>query len=389
MQLNQTRTALQPTTEELISRARALVPLLAAQAEEVERNRRVPLETIEKFRSAEFFKLLQPAAFGGYERGLADVALINFELGRGCGSSAWCGSLGMAHQWFAALFPLEAQAEVWKDRDAILGGAYAPVGKCEPVDGGYRVKGSWAYTSNCENVPWFMLGVMTPAVEGGAPRPGIVLVPRAELRIVDTWHVAGLAGTGSHTVVLEEPLFVPAHRLIIRSDMVEGTAPGGRAHANPLYRMPFYAALPFCLASPAIGMAQGALDAFIQWAQGAKGQPSYVHRNLAEAAAAVDAAKLIILDRIQAASSALREGKLGKNERAAARRDQAYAVRLAVGGVNLLIEAMSAGGMDLSVPVQRHWRDATTAARHVALHWEDVSVLYGQQRLGMEPKGPY
>jgi alkylation response protein AidB-like acyl-CoA dehydrogenase len=388
--LQKPKDRLEPTMEELVARAHAMVPQLAEQAESVERHRRVPQKTIDMFREAEFFKLLQPARFGGFERGFEEMVRIDFELGSACGSAAWCGSLAMAHQWFAALFPIEAQEEVWDNPANILAGSYAPLGIAEPAAGGYRVKGSWGYTSNCENSEWYMLGVMLPDPgNGDVRRPGVMLVPRSHIRIEDSWHMAGLGGTGSQTVVIDEPTFVPAHRFILRSDIMDGTSPGGRVHDAPLYRVPWAAALSFSLAAPAIGMAQGAVNNFIEWARGSKSQLAYVQRNLAEASAAVDAAKLVILRRIEALTRAMNAEAIGDEDRILARRDQSYAVKLAVNGINLLIEAMSAGGMDLSSPVQRMWRDANTGARHVSLHWEDASVLYGQWLLGLEPKGAF
>ncbi|HEY0941456.1 MAG TPA: acyl-CoA dehydrogenase family protein [Steroidobacter sp.] len=379
-----------PTTEELIRRARAMIPVLRAQAEVTERNRRVAPQAIEAFRAAGFFKLLQPARFGGLERGFSDLIRINFELGQGCGSAAWCASLGMVHQWFLALFPSLAQEEVWANPDTILAGAYAPNGTCKAVPGGYYVSGKWPYASNCENVDWLMVGVMVPPrATGEAPKHAILLLPKEQARIEDTWHVAGLAGTGSKTIVIAEETFVPEHRMLPRSDMLEGCAPGAQVNTHPLYRTPFYAALPFSLVSPLIGMAQGAVNESIAWARGPKAALPYVQMAIAEASAAVETARTVIEARVAAVERAVGEGTVSIDERVRNRRDQAYAGKLAAHAVDQLLAAQSASGMALGSAIQRHWRDVNAAARHVSLHWGDVSLLYGQHRLGLNPKGNF
>lgn len=378
-----------PSTDDLVLRARDMIEDLRACAERTERERRVASETMNAFRDAGFFKLLQPRRFGGYQRGFSDLVRINLEIARGCGSTGWCASLAMTHQWFAALFPLEAQEDVWREPDAILAGSYAPSGVCEAVDGGWLVSGKWGYASNCDNVQWCMVGVMLPA-DASRPQPthAILLVPRADVFIEDTWFVAGLAGTGSKTIVLDK-VFVPAHRTLLRTDMMTGSSPGAEAHGDSLYRIPFYAALPFCLASPAVGMAYGALDAFLAWAKGPKATSADVQTKLASASAAIDAASLVIQTRVADVEKTIAVRPIAAETRVSARRDQAYAVQLAKGAVDELLAAQSAGGLALGSPVQRFWRDITTASHHVSLHWSDVSVLYGQFRLGLEPKGIY
>jgi alkylation response protein AidB-like acyl-CoA dehydrogenase len=99
--------------EELVRRARALIPTLRARARSVEEARRVSAETTGMLREADLFRLMQPARFGGFEYGFTGLIDIVFEIGRGCGSTAWCYGLGAVHQWLLATFPLQAQNDVW------------------------------------------------------------------------------------------------------------------------------------------------------------------------------------------------------------------------------------------------------------------------------------
>src|SRR5437016_14008658 len=98
---------------ELLRRARALIPALRPRARSVEEARRVSAETTGMLRDADLFRLMQPARFGGFEYGFTELIDIVFEIGRGCGSTAWCYGLGAVHQGLIAPVPLQAQEGVW------------------------------------------------------------------------------------------------------------------------------------------------------------------------------------------------------------------------------------------------------------------------------------
>lgn len=395
--------AKRPAAQDLLARARAIVPMLKSRAEMTERNRRVSTETIEAAREAELFKLLQPRRFGGFEYGYSEFIDINFEIGQGCGSSGWCISLAMMHQWFVALFPLEGQQEVWDVPGTIVAGSYIPLGKAEAVDGGHMLTGMWPFTSNCDNADYFLLGVMYPPVEeGGKPRPGFALLPKADVTIVDDWFSVGLAGTGSKTVAVTEPTLVPAHRQLLVADMAVGTAPGAIANPNPLYTLPFFAVVPSCLTSPALAIVQGAIEDFLDWigSRATLGsvvgggvrmaQFSHVQSRIAEAAAGIDAGMTLLhRDLLETQKLAHMRMPIDVGHRIRNRRDQAFAARLAVQSVNALFDAVGAGGLHLSSSVQRAWRDVNAIARHASLNWDAVSTMYGQHRFGLEPQGQY
>lgn len=393
---------------ELVQRARALVPTLRARAERTERERRVPAETIEMLRDAELFRTLQPARFGGFEHGFVDLLNINYELGQGCGSAAWCASFGMTHQWFVSCFPIEAQEEVWKNPDNIVAGSYQPNGKFELAPGGYTVSGGrWSFASNCDNSEWYILGGLLPVAEGSPERrPAMVLVPREQARIEDTWFTVGLAGTGSNTVVIDEPVFVPSHRTMMVSGLPEDGVPGPHAHTSAVYRTPFFSTIPIALISPALGIVRGALDEFLQAmkdrtpragaemgkAAGANplAQFPHIQSRVAEASAAIDAAYLLLRRDLEHVEDILARGKIVPIEtRIRNRRDHAYAARLAVSAVNALFEAVGANGLNLSSGIQRAWRDVNAIGRHIGLNWDTVGPLYGQQQFGLEPKGMF
>ena len=250
----------------MLFRSEAMVPALRERARQTESDRRVPAATTAQARAAGLFRLMQPARFGGYEYGFAPFIEINRITGRGCGSSSWCLSIAIVHQWLLALFPEQAQVDVWGENpDAIMAASYAPAGKLRTVDGGWMASGRWSWMSNIDNVEWAVLGCMAPASDGGKPAAAFILVPRAHYRILDDWDTVGLAGTGSKTIEIDGEAFVPSHRYLSFADALGGTAPGARINTNPMYRLPFLSCVPLCVATPAIGIVEGALGTFIDW----------------------------------------------------------------------------------------------------------------------------
>ena len=112
---------------------------------------------------------------------------------------------------------------------------------------------------------------------------------------------------------------------------------------------------PSALVSPVLGMAQGALDCFIEMAK-----------------TKVRAAKPGMI--VPMAASPMIQNKIG-------------AASATV--VNDLFAKEGAAGSDLAAPLQRFWRDANAAALHLSLDWEPIAAMYGQERLGLEPVGLY
>ena len=389
--------------EELVRRARALIPTLRARARSVEEARRVSAETTAMLRDADLFRLMQPARFGGFEYGFTELIDIVFEIGRGCGSTAWCYGLGAVHQWLLATFPLQAQNDVWADDpNTLLCGSYAPATNAVRTGRGFEISGKWSFASNCDNSDWALVGVMFPAEGDAKPKPGFLLLPRKDYEIEDDWFTVGLAGTGSKSIVVRQKLFVPEHRMLTFEQASSNNPPGATEHANGVYRIPFLAGVPVSIASPALGMVQGAIDEFVEFigertTRGAvagggqrMAQFAQVQSRIAEASAALDAAKMLLKrDTREVEASAASRQLISVEKRIRNRRDHAYVVRLAVQAVNALFEAVGGGGLNLSSGIQRAWRDVNGVAHHVSLNWDVVSTMYGQHYLGLEPKGQY
>jgi alkylation response protein AidB-like acyl-CoA dehydrogenase len=385
----------------LLERIRELKPVFRDSARETESNRRVSKRAMDLLRDAEVTKALRPAAFGGFEYGPPELAQIAFELGQACGSTGWCGSLAVCYQWMMSYFPIEAQRDVWENPDNLLAGSYNPSKEVAIVPGGITLAGAWPYASNCENSQWLMLGALVPNASG-PPEVMWALVPTAET-IVDqeTWFTSGLQGTGSKTVRIEKPVFVPDHRLLRFADIVGGTVPGRQIEGNVMSRFGFTTFGPTALVSPILGMAQGALDAFIDMSKNRvrAARPGMIvpvasspmiQTKIGSASATIESAYALLLGSVRAAEDKVRHGvPLEVGERIAIRRNQGFAAKQSVSVVNDLFAKEGASGSDLSAPLQRFWRDVNAAALHVSLDWEAIAAMYGQQKLGLDPVGLY
>lgn len=301
-------------------------------------------------------------------------------------------------------FPQQAQDDVWKSNpDAFACVSYAPTGTTQVVDGGYLINGRWQFVSNADNSQWIIVGALLPGPDKGAPpEPGFLLVPRSDWAIEDNWHVAGQAGTGSKTISIEKPTFVPAHRKIMIAQAASGTTPGADINTNRIYRVPMLSALPVCLVSPLLGTALGAVEEFINLCsvrvtRGAVGGAGNrlseffpVQSKLAEASGLADAARLLITrDTAEVERMTMQGLPLTVDQRIRNRRDHAFAARLARDAVDTLFSAVGGAGLNLDQPIQRMWRDSNAIVRHITLNWDAVSSMVGQHLLGLTPKGQY
>jgi resorcinol 4-hydroxylase (FADH2) len=389
-----------PDASELLARAHTIAEIARERAQQTEAERRVSDDMIARIRQADLFRIMQPQAYGGFEYGFEDFFQIVAAIASGCGSTGWVYGLLASHQWLIACFPPEAQAEVWRDHNAVAAGTYAPVAQAVAVDGGYRLTGSGSFCSGCDNAQWQFLGGMIPQ-PGGPPTPGFFLLRTADITIDDNWRTMGLSGTGSKNIIAKGA-FVPAHRTLPFTELADASAPGMRGNPNPLYRQSFLAVLPITIVSPVLGMAEGALADFLDMAKvrttrGAvtggnrrMAELTTVQMRVAEATACIDAARLLMVrDLAQAYAMAARGEPVSIDVRLRNRRDQAYCVRLLVQAIDALFLAAGGQGLFLDHPLQRAWRDAHAAASHISLNWDSTGSMYGQYLLGLEPKGQY
>src|SRR5262245_8950406 len=393
------KTATRPEFATILGRVRELRSEIEARALAAEKAKRVPAETMEALRDAGVFRTMQPKRFGGYEYGPAELAQIGFELGRACGSTGWCGTLAVCFGWKTAFFPLEAQQEVWDDPDNLIAVSYTPTPKVEVVDGGIKIAGTWPWASGVDSATWLILAALIPGKDG-PPAPAWCLVPVRDVVVDhDSWNVSGLQGTGSKTVAITEPLFVPSHRVLSLGAIFSGKVPGLEVPDNDQARFTFPTFGPTALVSPIVGMAQGALDAFTETARDAKrmarpgvfekvAESPLIQSLIGQAAARVDAARTLMLTSLREGQDVVRSGgTLEIEQRVRIRRNHGFAGRTSSEVVNEIYAKSGAAAADEKNRIQRFWRDANTAALHSSIDWDTLSALYGCQQLGLQPQG--
>ncbi|MDA1077054.1 MAG: acyl-CoA dehydrogenase family protein, partial [Proteobacteria bacterium] len=281
-----------PTETELLERARALVPSLRKRAQATEEARRLLPATLSDFQKAGFYRIAQPRRYGGYQLSPEVLFKVAMEIARGCPSSAWCLCLIGVHNWEPGLMDVQTAEDLWgKDDSARYSSSYAPFGKVEVVEGGYRLSGRWEWSSGSDHCSWVMLGAVLPASEEDKPPVQIaMLVPREDYQVIDNWHVAGLKGTGSNDIVVNNAL-IPEHRTH------RLTAPGKRAFDDPIYDLPFGNVFALCLCAVTQGIAEAALENYSDYLRSRlhkyDGQPMaldpFQQRRLSEVATEVQA----------------------------------------------------------------------------------------------------
>lgn len=381
--------------DDLLARAEALVPTLAARAEETERLRRIPDETIADLKAAGLHRICQPARFGGAETPLDAACEIVATLSGGCSSTGWVAGVYTDHQMLVGMFDRQAADDIWSENpEALLSAGFTPGGTAETVAGGWRIAGEWTWSSGCDHADWLIVASVLETGPDGGREPNFCIVPRAEVEIVDNWHVMGMAGTGSKKLRVVDA-FVPRHRTLPFRLATAGGNARGQHDAPPLYKLPHISCVPFMLVSPSLGIARSVLDGVVaqMGARTARGVSvadyQSIQLHVAEAAAQIDAARLLVMRDTGEAMAAMREGRdLTLMERARNRRDHAYVVRLCREAVTRLFGTLGGAGIFLDEAMQRKFRDMHSMSGHFALNWDVSGTTYGRVALGLDPQTP-
>jgi alkylation response protein AidB-like acyl-CoA dehydrogenase len=379
-----------------VARALALVPTLRERSEATNALGRVPRETIEEMLGEGLFTLMQPKRFGGTERGLVPFLDCAIALASGCGSAGWVFSVVSIHQFHLGLFGLEAQEEVWRRHpNALLASSYMPGGKTRAAPGGYRLSGQWKFSSGCDIGDWFILGGLVDGGDGKPPVQHYFLLPKDDVSIDhDSWHVVGLAGTGSKDVSVDDA-FVPSHRMLLVQDAYDGVSPGSKINPYPLFHLPMMSVFPLCLSAPGVGVAKGAIARYIDMMKSfttkSRGQTVADFHNsqmrLAEASALVESAELLLQRDVRDTMAVRAARQLTAEERVRNRRDHAWAAETSVRAVDLLYKMTGGAGLHDGNALLRSFRDAHAIGMHLGNNWDVAGPLYGAVMLGRTPAG--
>src|SRR4030088_720997 len=378
----------------MILRAQTLVPQLRERAPRTEELRHLPPETERDLHEAGLFRILQPKRVGGSEFdyvALVDVADV---IGRADASVAWNLVNLASHHWMLGMFDPYAQDLIWdKDPDALIASSFVfPAGRAKKVDGGYRLRGRWPFSSGVDSSEWNMLaGVVASDDEADGIEYRIFLVNKSDYRILDTWNATGLRGPGSNEVEVKAA-FVAEPMTLAVSDLGGGPTPGSAVNPNALYALPVFSLFPYVLSGVALGNAQACLDDYVELARhrastynrAKLGDLQSTQIKIAEASAHIDGARLIMRTNCIEAMADARSGHVPDiAAKTRLRRDGAYAVNLCTEAVSLLFSASGARGLSPPPALQRQFRDGHAINSHIAFNFDAAGTNYGRVALGL------
>lgn len=386
----------QGTQDKLLEQTRALRPLLRRNAPLADAERSMTDEVFRALVEIDLFALLTPTRWGGL--GLPSVALqrINRELAKGDPSVAWVNQIINGCTWIASMTSDRLQEEIFTagQKPPRVCSSFAIPCTAKPVDGGYRVSGSWPYNSGCRQSSWGQYLVNITGADGTVTPGNFVYIPTSELTIDNTWYTAGLQGTSSDSVVAKD-VFVPEHRMVHAAQSF-GYPETRKQHVGaasdnwkniPLIRACGLGVIIGALEGAFELVAEGSLKRGIPNTTYAKTKDSPVaQRNLGEIKAKLDAIIMLAEGLCTMQDEAALAGyEFSSMERAEQKGRCALIVDMSTQLFDKIMFLGGSSGFMLSNELQRFWRDGNVACRH-AINLPDPGYeIYGRALLGVEP----
>ena len=354
-------------------------------------------ETVQILRESGVMKLLAPVEYGGTRAHPVEFAETVMKIASLDGSAGWVAGVVGVHPWELELMSPKLQEEIWgDDEDTWVSSPYAPMGTATPVEGGYRFTGHWQFSTGTDHSEWVILGSFLGDSEGNPVQPPRflhVVVPRKDYTIVeDSWEVVGLKGTGSKDVIIDD-VFVPEYRAIDQAELFAGEVARKAGKNEPIHRLPFYSIFPIGLTAAVIGIAEGALQAHLDYQRervqinGFKSvEDPYTMYAVSEAAGEISASRDTLLASISRLYDTVAAGgEISLQQRAVARRTQIQAAWRATNAIDAILSRSGGNGLRLNNPVQRFWRDAHMGLAH-AIHVPGPSYHAAiMTEVGVEP----
>jgi len=354
----------------ILANARALAPWLRTQGDRIETARRLPDDVVDALRSAGMFRLCMPSIWGGPElTSMAQVEVIE-AIATGDASAAWCVMIGCDSGLYSAWLDDAVAREMYPRLDMVQAGWVYPIGNASLEGDTYRVSGDWMFGSGCQHSDWLAGGCWVtrdgaPVVRPeGVPEWRIVIAPRDEWEILDTWHTTGLRGTGSTDYRCQD-LRVPVERTFSFWDAAqrEGTLYRGR---DALLRK--MSGIPLGLARAAIDDAVAVLETKVERPLNVpyRSMPR-VQSGIARAEARLGSARAYVFDALGRQWEALEADRpLTKQERADVWLSRTNCFQSAREVCRLVYDLLGGGAVYTERgPFDRHLRDAETMCQHI------------------------
>jgi len=376
-------------TQSLFEAVRKLLPMIRSSAERIEADRELPRPLFEALADAGLFKLLIPHNVGGAEIDLPAYVQLLEELGKADASTGWVINQCAVFATYAARIPREVARSIWIDTPrSIVANTPAATARAVAVPGGYRVTGRQGFSSGCRHAAWLAARALIlekgqPRVEDGRAEERYLFVPVAEAELLDTWHVRGMRGTGTHDFAVRD-VFVPAERTVLQAGapLLENGA---------LYQFPRRLLFASGDAAVSLGAARACLNTFFELA-GAKTPRSMqatlrdqpvVQATVGRSEAHLRSARAFLTEAVREIwTEASSTGAITLERRAALRLATTHAIRLAVDVVDSVYNAAGVTAIFEGNPIQRHFQDIHVISQHTQArlaHYE----LIGKYALGL------
>lgn len=376
------------TDEGLLERVRELVPLISERAAEAEQNRKPADDVIEALKATGVFRAFVPERHGGYEIDLDLFVDIGVAVSEACPSTGWITTFYMEHNWLLGMFDEALQDEIFGAQPYVLApGAVNPSsGEAVRVDGGYELSGQWQFGTGIVHADWAFLSAKL--IEDEPPLPRMFLVPAGDVEVKDSWHVDGMAATGSRDIIARS-VFVPAERVSLIP------APTWTMALDEPYlrRIPLRPMLSLTAAIPAVGCARRSVELFRR--RVAERVLFGTTKLQAETTPAqIRLANLIV--RTSMAEGTMREVAREMTEHGRGRRQLsfldhlemrvtiAHVVRQCRDIVRDVMEASGASAHFLDNELQRIHRDVHMIGAHTVFDVDLVAAEYGRELLSAE-----
>jgi len=383
----------------LASRIAALLPRIAELAAETDRNRRVSDEIIEALRRAGMWRVYVPKDYGGTEESILEVVRAIRMVAKACPSTAWVIGVLCAHPFITSLYSRKLQDEFWANGpDTLASTSGLPITRAHIVDGGLRVTGRFPFSSGSVHASWAMVGVSAPDIsQTNSERfriPYFCLVPRSDYEIDDDWHVMGLAGTASRTLVFDD-VFIPAYRIEMSGAMINRYTKGEGLHRGPLWNAGYGATIGTALTPVFLGIADAMLEMITGKVRGRTVPGTRIPTNsipnsmrLAESTLELRSATLLWEDHIKRIEDRAAAGILPDEDfTAEGGAIGIYVQELATRTIDRLFAVAGGSSIRLDSPIQRMWRDAHAGRSHIANEYDASAQSFGRHILGLPALG--
>ena len=368
--------------------ARKLAPLIRSSADEIDAARELPRPLFEALADAGLFHLAVPRALGGAEIDLPTYVQVIEEIGKADASTAWAVNQGAIFATYAARMPREVARAIWIETPrSVVANTPAATAQAVVVPGGYRVTGRQGFSTGCRHAAWVAAHAQVLEngqlrLDNGQPEMRYLFVPVAEAELLDTWHVRGMRGTGTHHFAVHD-VFVPAARTVLSA-----TAP--LLENGPLYKIPRTLEFASGDAAVALGMARSCLDTFVELA-GAKTpramqallrDQSMIQVSVGQAEAALRSGRAFLMETVRDIWTEALAGAVTLERRAVLRLATTHGIRLAAQVIDALYNAAGATAAYEGNLIQRHFQDIHVITQHLQgrlVHYE----LVGRHWLGL------